>query len=150
MYRFRVRAQNALGLGPFSPLSVAGAGGTPATVPGAPTIGTATSGASGGAVTASVTWTPPADNGGQALTSYTVRALRVTAAGQDPPISTTVFPNIGVNVNNGVPLAPAGSRSTQLTLPAGQYQFQVVAVNGTVSPLGSSAPSARSNLVTAQ
>ncbi|MDP2185013.1 MAG: fibronectin type III domain-containing protein [Xanthomonadales bacterium] len=55
--------------------------GTGATVPGAPTIGTATP----GNLSATVTFTPPGDNGGSPITSYQVRdffgTLRGTGAG---------------------------------------------------------------------
>ena len=70
-YRFHVRATNAVGTGLFSALSTAV---TPATVPGAPTIGTATP----GNTTATVNWTAPA-NGGSPITGYSVEVQ--TAAG---------------------------------------------------------------------
>jgi PKD repeat protein len=64
-YTFTVTATN--GVGPSLP-STASAPVTPATVPAKPTGVSATAGASA----ASVTWTAPADNGGSAITGYTV------------------------------------------------------------------------------
>jgi hypothetical protein len=58
--RFQVRATNVAGTGAFSALSVAV---TPATLAGAPVIGTASSGVAGGVVNATARWTPPASNG---------------------------------------------------------------------------------------
>ncbi|TPW74241.1 Ig-like domain repeat protein [Schumannella soli] len=64
-YTFQVHATNANG---DSAESAASAAVTPSTLPGAPTIGTATA----GDASASVTFTAPADNGGAAVTQYTV------------------------------------------------------------------------------
>ena len=64
-YRFRVQAVNAFGAGAYSKASNPA---TPATVPGAPTIGQAT-------VTypsVTVSWAAPASNGGSPLTGYAV------------------------------------------------------------------------------
>ena len=60
-YTFTVTATNAIGTGAASGASNSA---TPAGVPGAPTIGTATP----GNTTASVTFTAPASNGGSAIT----------------------------------------------------------------------------------
>ena len=68
-YTFTVTATNAAGT--TSAASSASNSVTPATVPGAPTVGTATA----GNAQASVTWTAPADNGGSAVTSYTATAV---------------------------------------------------------------------------
>ena len=62
-YRFQVAAVNAVGTGALSALSNSV---TPATVPGAPVIGTATAGVAGGAINATARWTPPAATGGVA------------------------------------------------------------------------------------
>jgi hypothetical protein len=142
-YRVRVQAINAIGAGPFSALTaLVNVNGVPATVPGAPTITAARSGLAVGApIDASVDWTAPADNGGQAITGYTVRAIRMSADGVTPLAGAPV---VSVNAGNVLTRTVAG-------LVAGaQYRFEVLAVNGTVAPLFTSAPSARSGLVTAQ
>ncbi len=74
-YTFTVTATNANGTGSASAPSNAV---TPATVPDAPTGATATAGDQ----SASVSWTPPANNGGSAITSYTVTASGQHHAGQ--------------------------------------------------------------------
>jgi hypothetical protein len=126
--RFQVAATNAVGTSAFSALSAAV---TPATVPGAPTIGTAQQGAPGGAITATARWTAPANNGGSIITGYRVTALRLSAAGA--VLQTTVSA-----------VQPAGATSLSMTLPvAGNYRFTVQAINA----IGAGAQSARSNLV---
>ncbi len=64
-YTFTVAAINAIKTGPASGMSNAV---TPATAPGAPTIGTATAGHG----SATVTWTAPASNGGSSITGYLI------------------------------------------------------------------------------
>lgn len=89
-----------------------------ATVPGAPTIGTAT----GGNAQASITFTAPAFNGGSAITSYTATSSPggFTASGASSPLVVT-------GLTNGT-----------------AYTFTVTATN----IIGTGAPSAASNSVT--
>lgn len=116
-YTFVVYATNAIG---NSANSASSASKIASTVPGAPTIGTATA---TGQTTASVTFTPPADDGGQTITSYTVTSSAgQTASGASSPITVSG-------------LAPGSS-----------YTFTVKATN----PVGQSSASAASNSITTQ
>ncbi|WMT72491.1 Ig-like domain repeat protein [Bradyrhizobium sp. Ash2021] len=89
-----------------------------ATVPGAPTIGTATA----GNAQAQVSFTAPASDGGAAITGYTVTSSPggATAAGSSSPITVT-------GLSNGT-----------------AYTFRVTATNG----IGTGSASAASNSVT--
>jgi hypothetical protein len=129
-FNFRVLAVNALGAGPVSGASNVV---TPATVPGAPGIGAATSGLAGGLIQARATWTAPAATGGAPITGYVVRAFRLNAAG-------TVVATVTSATQ------PATARALTMTLPAGNYRFTVQAVNR----VGGGAQSLRSNLVVAR
>ena len=129
-YRFQVRAVNGVGAGGYSALSNTV---TAATVPDPPVIGTASSGANGGALTATARWSPPASNGGSAITGYVVTALRMSRTGT--VLSRTDSPLLG-----------AGARTRTFTLPAGNYRFVVVARNA----VGQGTSSARSNQVAAR
>ncbi|RID97777.1 beta strand repeat-containing protein, partial [Simplicispira hankyongi] len=82
-YSVTLRAVNAGGGGAAS----AAVGVTPYTVPGAPTIGTATAGSG----QASVAFTAPASNGGSAITGYTVTSNPggLTGTGAASPITVT-------------------------------------------------------------
>ena len=106
---------------------------TPATVPGAPVIGTAVTGAPGGAITATANWAAPANNGGSAITGYRVFALQFNAAGTLVATTQSV-------------VQPANARTLQMTLAAGNYRFQVTAINA----VGQSVRSAQSNQVAAR
>jgi hypothetical protein len=106
-YRFQVLASNALGDSPFSALSNT-VSPTTATVPGAPTIGTATA----GNASATVRWTAPASNGGSAITGYTVRAFAGTVLARTQAVTGNVGTVVVTGLTNGT-----------------AYTFDVAAVN---------------------
>jgi hypothetical protein len=129
-YQFQVAATNTAGTGPNSALSTVV---VPATVPGAPLIGTAASGTAGGAVTATATWGAPTSNGGSTVTGYMVRALRMSTTGTVLATTTSA-------------VQPASARALTMTLQTGNYRFTVQATNKT----GAGPQSARSSQVTAR
>jgi Ca2+-binding RTX toxin-like protein len=106
-------------------VSLTGTGAAPATAPNAPTIGTATA----GNASATVRWTAPANNGGSAITSFSVKVLN----------------GAGVQVG-ALRTAAAGATSLVVTGLANgtAVHFQVAAVNA----IGTSAFSGSSNAVT--
>jgi len=122
-YTFKVRAYNGAG---NSQLSTASAPVTPAasaTVPGAPTIGSA----SAGNGQATVSWTAPASNGGSAITGYEITPYANGNAQAPVASSGTGTSKVITGLANGTP-----------------YQFRVKAVNA----IGLSDPSGASNSVT--
>jgi fibronectin type III domain protein len=121
-YTFRVAAVNAIGTGNQSGDSNAVTPVAPATVPGAPTIGTATA----GNASATVNWTAPASNGGSAITGYVVTPY-IGAAAQG---STTV---------GNVLTTPISGLTNGTT-----YTFRVAAINA----IGTGNQSGDSNAVT--
>jgi alpha-tubulin suppressor-like RCC1 family protein len=116
-YTFTVKATNVNGA---SALSVASNSVTPAALPGAPTIGTATA----GNALATVTFTAPASNGGSAVTSYTATSV--------------------VGAKTGTCTAPCTSINVTTLTNGTAYTFTVKATNA----IGSSVASAASNSVT--
>ena len=117
-YTFKVAAINAVGTGAQSAASNSVTPAAPATVPGAPTIGTATA----GNASATVTWTAPASNGGSAITGYVITPSSGSAVTVGNVTSDTV-----TGLTNGT-----------------AYTFTVAAINA----VGTGAASAASNSVT--
>jgi len=118
-YYFKVAAINSAGTSAYSTASAAV---TPATVPGAPTIGVATA---TGATTATVAFTAPVSDGGATITTYTATSTPTGGSGT---------------------LSSAGSGTINVTgLTTGtSYTFTVTATNS----VGTSAASAASAAVT--
>ncbi|MHB1884951.1 MAG: beta strand repeat-containing protein, partial [Acidimicrobiales bacterium] len=122
-YTFEVYAVNSNGTGPVSAPSSAV---TPATVPDAPTIGTAT----GSNASANVTWSAPAVDGGAMVTGYTVTATDAANAahgGQTCTWSSGALSCLVTGLTNG-----------------DRYTFSVTAANAA----GTGPVSALSNAVT--
>jgi uncharacterized protein (TIGR02145 family) len=119
-YTFTVTATNANGTGPASAASNSV---TPSAVPGAPTIGTATK----GNTQTIVTFTPPASNGGSAITGYTATSNpgSFTGTGASSPITVTGLTNgtaytftvTATNVNGTGPASAASNSVTPSTVP---------------------------------
>lgn len=120
-YDFTVSATNADGEGPQSLPSSAS---TPSSVSGVPTGVTATA----GNAQATISWTPPTDNGGIPITSYNIYVYNATTSAFVAEVTgVTSNPATITGLTNGV-----------------SYNFDVTAVNAD----GESAPSAPSNTVT--
>ena len=122
-YTFTVSAMNAVGFGASSPHSGSV---TPATVPGAPAIGTA----SAGDASATVTWTAPTSDGGLPINGYTVTATDSTTPANGGQTCTWTT-------------GPLTCSATGLT-DGDSYSFTVTATNG----VGTGASSGVSNSVT--
>jgi invasion protein IalB len=131
-YTFTVKATNGAG---NSAASAPSASVTPFTVPDAPTNVTATAGA-GQAV---VGWTAPANNGGSAITRYTVTAIP-GAAPQSAGLALQAAPAGG----SCTAIPPATSCTVTGLTQGVPYTFTVVATNAA----GDSVASVQSNSVT--
>ena len=128
-YTFSVASRNSVGLGAARISNPV----VPATVPGAPVIGLASSGAPGNPITVVATWSAPGSNGGLAVSGFRVTAIRLNANGTLSAV--TLSRTVG-----------AGVRSVGITVPAGNYRLRVTASNG----VGTGASSAMSNAVAAR
>jgi hypothetical protein len=113
-YTFTVTATNAVGT---STASSATNSVTPATIPGAPTIGTATAGNG----QATITFSAPVSNGGSAITIYTVTSnTGITATGGSSPITVTGLTNgqaytFTVTASNALGTSTASVASNSVT-----------------------------------
>ena len=129
-YRLQVAATNSAGTGANSTLSNAVTPNSGGTVPGPPVIGAPVQGVLGGTLTATARWTPPTSTGGSAITGYQVTALQMSSGAADATVlSRTTSRVLG-------PLV----RQREFTLAAGDYRFEVVAINA----IGTGPPSSRS------
>ena len=141
-YTFTVVATNSVGNSPASSASNSITPTAVPTVPGAPTIGTATA----GNALATVTFTAPASNGGAAITGYTVTSS--PAGGIDSNAGTTGLTHTITGLSNGtaytftvkatnsVGISPASSASnsvTPVTVPAAPTAVTGVAGNAQVT-----------------
>jgi hypothetical protein len=103
------------------------------TAPGAPRIGTASTGARGRPVNATARWAAPLNTGATAITGYRVKAYKLNSAGQVVRVFTSTM--------------LAGSRRSYVfALPAARYRFRVIAYNR----VGSSPLSSYSRVVTSR
>ncbi len=112
-----------------APAATAGA----VTAPGRPFIGTASSGVAGGAKTATARWVAPSNTGGAPITKYQVIAQKLNASDKVVASYKSIYKG------------PA-QRNLAMTLPAGRYQFRIMAWNSA----GASPWSPQSNFVTAR
>src|SRR5664280_2654185 len=122
-YTFTVIATNVNGNSPASTASNSVTPTAPSTVPGAPTIGTATK----GNAQATITFTAPASNGGSAITGYTVTSTPggFFATGPASPLTVTRLTNgiaytftvIATNANGNSPASAASNSVTPSTVP---------------------------------
>jgi len=108
-------------------MQAVGAGNWPGN-PGAPTIGTATA----GDASASVTFTAPTNNGGSAITSYTVTSSpgSLTGTGASSPVTVSGLTNgtaytFTVTATNATGTGPASAASNSVTPVAPNYVEQV-------------------------
>ncbi|MDW3216510.1 MAG: fibronectin type III domain-containing protein [Ilumatobacteraceae bacterium] len=139
-YDVEIRTRNAVGASPETPV----VSGTARTVPGAPTAAAAT-GASG---QASVTWSAPADNGGAAISGYTVRLFEQATGGSPIGTCTTTgdLSCVVTGLTNGVTVyadvvaeneagAGAASAPRAVAIPLGVPSVQIGSITSAATSL---------------
>jgi len=113
-------------------MMIGGAGASP---PDAPTIGTAT----GGNASASVTFSAPANNGGSAITGFTVTSSPsgITGTGASSPITVSGLSNgtaytFTVTATNAIGTSPASSASNSVTPanPSANWAIYMIGAGG--------------------
>ena len=130
-----VKASNAIGLSAASALSNSVTPFAPATVPGAPIIGTATAGNE----LVMISFTAPANNGGSAITGYIAFCGGQSGGGTNSPITVAGLTN-GVTVTCtvkatnavGIGIASAASNSVTPTAPVSPVNGTCGSANGTI------------------
>ena len=117
-YSIRLKARNSTG----NSLASSAVSVTPASAPGAPTVGVATA---TGPDSASIAFTAPTSNGGSAITSYTVTSSpgSITATGMSSPISISGLSagtayTFTVKANNSAGSSVASSASASISTNA--------------------------------
>ncbi len=136
-YAFTVTATNGVGVGAASGTSNSV---TPATVPGAPIIGTAAA----GNTQATVAFTAPGSNGGSAIIDYTATCGAQTATAAASPIIVTGLANgtpvnCSVTARNAVGSGAASSASNSVTPQVPPAISLPASITGTVAT-GSTTP----------
>jgi hypothetical protein len=133
LYTFTVTATNSSGTGPAS---VASNAVTPLGVPGAPLSPTA----GGGNAQAIIAFSPPASNGGSAITSYTATSSPggFTASGASSPLTVTGLTNgtaytFTVTATNAIGTGPASSATNSVT-PEAAATVPSAPLNPTAAP----------------
>lgn len=137
-YTFTVAATNAVGTGASSAASNSV---TPVGVPAAPTIGTATQISD---TQATITFTPPTNDGGAPITLYTVTSSPggITATGSGSPITIGGLTNgvtytFNVTATNIYGVGPASGLTSPLQmLPWGEQAYSVGGTYTWVAPAG--------------
>lgn len=144
-YTFTVTATNSVGTSVASAASNAVIPVAALTAPGAPTIGTAT----GGNTQATVTFTPPANNGGSPITGYTVTSSPggKTATGAASPLTVTGLTNLTsytftVTATNAVGTSGASAPSNPVTpfAPVTVVQNQTASQNSYDTAINTALP----------
>ena len=144
-YSIRLKARNSTG----NSLASSAVSVTPASAPGAPTVGVATA---TGPDSASIAFTAPTSNGGSAITSYTVTSSpgSITATGTSSPISISGLSagtayTFTVKANNSAGSSVASSASASIstnaaTAPGAPTIGAATATNSTTANVAFTAP----------